>query len=163
MKRFYMLTIIFISIYFSVSNTIAQDQVPMRGPAAERIEQYKKIRLMEAVEMSEETSIRFFSRYHAHEDNMRAIAKERNVLIDRLQQLNQSKASDEDIEKVINDIGTNEEKVANERANFLKELKGVISTKQIADFIIFERNFNRNLRDLMRDIAKERWDRRKGN
>ena len=137
----------------------AQDPGSMRGPAAERIAQYKKIRLMETLQMNEDVSIRFFARYNKHEDNIRAIGKEHNELIDQLQNLSRSNASDADINKVIKDIRMSEEKILEERSKFIEELNGVLSTKQIAEYIVFERNFNKNLRELMRDIAKERWDR----
>ena len=143
-------------IMYSVG--IAQDQMPLRGPAAERITHYKKIRLMEAVKMNEETSIRFFSRYNTHEENIRTIGKERNELIDRLQDLNTSKADDAEIESVIKDIKMTEEKILEERVKFIDGLKDILSLKQISEFIVFERNFNKNLRELMRDVAKDRWN-----
>ena len=54
-----------------------------------------------------------------------------------------------------------EEKIAETRSKFLEELKEVISIKQIAQYVVFERNFNKNLREIMRDIAKERWNRQR--
>ena len=68
--------------YFSL---LAQDQLPMRGPGAERIEQFKKVRLIEVMNMDEETSIRFFARYNKHLESMRTIQKDHNALIDQLQ------------------------------------------------------------------------------
>jgi len=54
------LNLLLISIFFMIAKVVAQDQLPMHGPAAERIAQYKKLRLMEVVQMNEETSVRFF-------------------------------------------------------------------------------------------------------
>ena len=54
-----------------------------------------------------------------------------------------------------------EEKIAETRLKFLEELKGVISIKQVGEFVVFERNFNRNLRDIMQDIARGRWNRQR--
>ena len=62
---------------------------------------------------------------------------------------------------MIKDIGMSEEKIAETHSKFLGELKSVISIKQVAEYVVFERNFNKNLRDIMRDIAKERWNRQK--
>ena len=64
------------------SNLLAQDQPPSRGPGAERIEQFKKVRLMEVLKMDEETSIRFFARYDKFLEGLRAVQKEHNALID---------------------------------------------------------------------------------
>ena len=155
--------VILISVIFLQLNAAAQDQMPLQGPAAERIVQYKKMRLMEVVQMNEETSIRFFSRYSKREENIRTIGKERNELIDQLQKLIKSKSTDAKMENVIKDIGMCEEKVFEERTKFIEELRDVLSVKQLSQFIVFERNFNKNLRELMRDVAKDRWNKKKDN
>jgi uncharacterized protein (DUF2342 family) len=142
------------------TDLIAQDQPPTRGPAAERIEQFKKVRLMEVVKMDEETSVRFFARYNKYEETLRTIQKDHNALVDQLQDLTKSNANNSDIEQAIKDIGMSEEKIAETRSKFLEELKGVLSLKQVAEYVVFERNFNKNLREIMRDIAKERWNHR---
>jgi Spy/CpxP family protein refolding chaperone len=115
---------------------------------------------MEVVQMNEETSVRFFARYNKHEENISAIGRERNELIDQLQKLNRSNSNDASLENVITDIGMSEEKVLEERAKFMKELRDILTLKQLSQFIVFERNFNKNLRELMRDVARDRWNRR---
>ncbi len=154
----------FAVLIFAIAVTVtlfAQDQPPMRGPGAERIEQFKKIRIMEALKMDDETSIKFFTCYNKHTEAMRVIQKDHNALIDKLQDLCNSNANNSDIEQAIKDVEMSEEKIAETRSKFLDELKGIISIKQIAEYIVFERNFNKNLREIMRDIAKERWNRQR--
>jgi hypothetical protein len=152
------------AVFFALavsSILIAQDQPPMRGPGAERIEQFKKVRLLEVMNLDEETSIRFFARYNKHMETLRMIQKDHNELIDQLQRFNTSNANSAEIEPVIKNIEMSEEKIAETRSKFLEELKEVISIKQIAQYVVFERNFNKNLREIMRDIAKERWNRQR--
>lgn len=161
MKKLHVVALIFTLSLMICTILLAQDQPPMRGPAAERIDQFKKVRLMETLKMDEETSIRFFSRYNKYTESLRTIQKEHNELVDQLQKLNNSNASNSEIEQAIKDIGMIEEKIAETRSKFLVELKEVISIKQIAEYVVFERNFNRNLREIMRDIARERWNRQK--
>jgi hypothetical protein len=161
MKYMRAVSIVFIVLLMIFSNLTAQDQLPMRGPAAERIEQFKKVRLMEVLKMDEETSIRFFARYSKYAETLRSIQKDHNTLIDQLQGLSKSDANNADIERVIKDIGMSEEKIAETRSKFLQELKDVISIKQIAEYVVFERNFNKNLREIMQDIARERRNRQR--
>ena len=160
MKWMHIVSLIIIAPLMISTDLIAQDQLPTRGPAAERIEQFKKVRLMEVLKMDEETSIRFFARYNKYEETLRTIQKDHNALIDQLQDLTKSNANNSDIEQAIKDIGMSEEKIAETRSKFLEELKGVLSLKQVAEYVVFERNFNKNLREIMRDIAKERWNHR---
>jgi hypothetical protein len=160
MKGMDRIFLLIISTMMLCINLLAQDQFPARGPAAERIEQFKKVRLMEVLKMDEETSIRFFARYNKYEETLRGIQKDHNTLIDQLQDLTKTNANNSDMELAIKDIGLSEEKIAETRSKFLDELKGVLSVKQVAEYVVFERNFNKNLREIMRDIAKERWNHR---
>ena len=154
---------IFTMLVLTFAYGSAQDQAPMRGPGAERIEQFKKVRLMETLKMDDETSIRFFSRYNKYMESLHAIQKDHNTLVDQLQKLTASNANNPDIEQAIKDIVMSEEKIAETRSKFLEELKGVISVKQIGEYVVFERNFNRNLREIMRDIARGRGNRQREN
>ncbi len=139
----------------------AQEEYRRPGPGAERIEQFKKMRLMDALKMDEDTSIRFFARYNKHLETMREFGKNRNDRIDQLQKLIQSDANDDDITKAINEITILDGKMMDERSRFLSELKDVLTVKQLGRYIVFERNFNQNLRELMRDVARDRWQHRR--
>jgi hypothetical protein len=160
MRIIRVLNLLLIFVFIVSAQMTAQDQLPLRGPAAERIGQYKKLRLMEVVQMDEETSIRFFARYNKHEENIRTLGMERNELIDQLQKLNKSNSKDAALENVIKEIGMSEEKVLEEHAKFIEELREILSVKQLSQFIVFERNFSKNLRELIRDVARDRWNRR---
>jgi hypothetical protein len=160
MNMLHIFIVIFCLSFLPLMHSDAQDQLPLKGPAAERIAHYKKIRLMEAVPMNEETSVRFFARYQKHEENIRIIGKERNTFIDQLQDMIKSNAKEADMENTIKDIGMSEEKVLEEHTKFIEDLKDILSIKQISEYIVFERNFNKNLRELMRDVARDRWNRR---
>ena len=124
---------IFTMLVLTFAYGSAQDQAPMRGPGAERIEQFKKVRLMETLKMDDETSIKFFSRYNKYMESLRTIQKDHNTLVDQLQKLTASNANNPDIEQAIKDIVMSEEKIAETRSKFLEELKGVISVKQIGE------------------------------
>jgi len=136
-------------------------QETRRGPAAERIEQFRKIRLMEALKMDEETSVRFFSRYDKHMEALHAIGKDRAALVDQLQLLIRQNKSDAELEKTMSDIAANDEKASAERERFLTDIRDILPLKKVAEYIVFERNFNQNLREIMREIAAGRWNRGK--
>jgi len=144
-------------IVFPVFCSAASGQeMPIGGPARERIEQFKKIRLMEMLKLDEETSIKFFARYNKHQDQLREITTKRDGLVDQLAALRKANAADAEYEKVFKEIQSAESRIIEERSKFLQDLKSVISTKQVAEYIVFERNFNRQLMQLMREMAGER-------
>jgi DNA repair exonuclease SbcCD ATPase subunit len=144
-----------------VSPSLSQQREQFRrGPGAERIEQFKKIRMMEAMKLDEETSIRFFARYNKHQESLQALHAQRETHLQNLESLRRQNASDEQLLKAVRDFRSLDGAVVDARARFLDELREVLNVRQIADYVAFEENFNRYLRELMRDIQRERTDRR---
>ncbi|MBI5464383.1 MAG: hypothetical protein HY966_05460 [Ignavibacteriales bacterium] len=138
-------------------SAFGQDQLPPGpGPAMQRVEAYKKIKLMEVLKLDEQTAIKFFSRYNTHSESIRELNQRRNALVDQLQAMGRTKAGDAEIEKVIKQLINSESELLDVRTKFFTELKEVLSIKQIAEFIVFERNFNQNIREMLRDLARER-------
>ncbi|HTR81552.1 MAG TPA: hypothetical protein VMM58_07960 [Bacteroidota bacterium] len=141
-------------------NGSAQSQ-PRHGdrsqwPAYDRIESYKKVRMLEALKLGEDQSVKFVSRYDRHQATMRQFEKDRNQLIDKLDSLSQTDVSDADYDQIFSSLLDIDKKVADERRIFLFQLKDVLSQKQIAQYIVFERNFVQELRQAMRDVQRER-------
>lgn len=145
---------------FVASGLLAQEPMPMDRQAAARLEQLKKIRLMEILKMEEEPSLRFFSRYNKHEEEMRGFEQRRNSLIDRLQQMREQDATDADLQKLTNELRTVGEDAYKTREKYLDDISRVLTPKQFVDYIIFDRTFLRNLREMMRDVQRERMQRR---
>jgi hypothetical protein len=150
MKRLsLLLTIVFVPL-------VAQEQLPMRGPGAERIEQFKKIRMMEVLRLDEETSLRFIARYNKHQEALRSIGTNRDSLIDELEVYRRRNASESDYEKIFKALTNLGHDAVRERERFLSDLKTILTTKQIAEYLTFERRFYQNLRETMREIQQER-------
>ncbi|HEY6953507.1 MAG TPA: hypothetical protein VI758_13960 [Bacteroidota bacterium] len=144
-----------VAVVCCVAVTYSQDG-PNQFRAQQRVEQFKKLRMIEALKLDEETSVRFFAKYSKHEDALRGINKERNDLIDRLQEMRKSNADAAGMEKLFHELTALDSKQAEARQSFLEDIKSVLSTQQIADFIVFERDFARNIRQLMQEMARER-------
>jgi hypothetical protein len=126
------------------------------GPPAQRVEQFKKLRLIEALKLDEETSVRFFAKYAKHEEAMRKINVDREAFVNSLEDMRRPGASDAEIDKVVKELIGMDAKVTEERTRFYEDIKGVLSMRQVADLLVFERNFSRNLRQLMQEMTRER-------
>lgn len=140
----------------------AQEPLPFRGPAAERIEQYKKIRMMELLKLEEETSIRFFARYNRYHDGLREVGNRRDALIDELQLMRRRNATDADYQKVLKDLRGLVTPTVELREKYFDDLGKILTPKQFAEYLIFERNFVNNLREIIRDMQQDRMQQRKG-
>ena len=130
----------------------------MRGPAAERVEQWKKIRMMEVLKLDEETSIRFFNRYNKHQEEMQQVQQQREEVLRRLESLRRLDASDAEYDKTLQDFRATEGKALEARDRFWKELRVILTVKQFASYVVFEGTFNRSLRELMRDTQQQRME-----
>lgn len=140
----------------AVGLLFGQEGGPGQFRAVQRVEQFKKLRMIEALKLDENTSVLFFAKYSKHEDAMKEINKQRNDLIDQLQETRKSDSDGTPMEKIFSDLTALDSKQADERQRFLTDIKTVLSTQQIADLIIFERNFARNVRQMMQEMARER-------
>lgn len=132
-----------------------QDQ-PDHFGAAQRVQQFKKLRMIEALKLDDETSTRFFTKYNKHEEIVRDINKQRDGFLDELQGMRKTSASDAEMEKVIANLSALDAKQLDERTRFATDLKTVLTTSQLADLLLFERNFARNVRQMMQEMARER-------
>ncbi len=136
---------------------VSQDQRPVRGPGAQRVEQLKKLRMQESMALDEETSIRFFARYNEHQEDLRKVGKKRADLIDGLEALIRKNATESELDARLKEISKVEGQVIEVRLKFIEKLGDILTKDQIARYVVFERNFNQDLRDLMRDAAQDRW------
>lgn len=132
---------------------------PILGPGAQRVEQLKKVRMMEVLKLDEETWIRFFSRYNKYQDELREIARRREEVVRGMASLRKTGAGDSELEKAIQDLRAVDGRWLEARDRYWKELRGILSVKQLADYLLFENNFNRYLRELMRETQRERMQR----
>lgn len=136
---------------------MSQDQRPMRGPGGERVEQLKKLRMQEALALDEETSIRFFARYNEHQDELRSVGKKRADLIDDLQSLVKKNAPESEVDAKLKEVVKAEREAIEVRQRFVEKLGDILTKHQIARYVVFERSFNQDLRELMRESAQQRW------
>ncbi len=140
------------------SSLLAQPERGARSqqPAMDRIESWKKVRMLESLKLEEDQSVKFIAKYNKHQDAMHEYEKARNDLVDKLDTQSKSDAGDEEYIQTFNALLEIDKKISGERIRFLAELKELLSNKQIAQFIVFERNFAQELRKAVRDVQRER-------
>jgi hypothetical protein len=149
-----LLTIASVAICFVTVS--AQDaQPPVQGRAAERVEQFKKIRIMEVLGLDEQSSIKFFARYNKNLEVMKDLRQKQIQTLARIQNLRKGKASDSDYAKVVTELRSLEDQVNQTKSHYIDDLKDVLTNKQLAEYLVFELRFQQNLRDLVRDVQQK--------
>jgi hypothetical protein len=160
MKRLYTFLASFFFLVF-VNGNFAYSQdgrqgSPFGGPGAAKFEQFKKMRIIEALHLDDETAIRFVTKYNKFTEEMRDAGKKRNEVIARLDDALKNKASEETLDKIIKEFLVCDDRAGDIRNKFYQDLREVFSMKQLAQFIVFEKNFNQNIREIMREMTQER-------
>lgn len=164
MTRLFVLKCVMISVLLfalqvaSAQRMSAQRRGPDRAPEQrmERLQHLKKLRLMEVLKLNEEESIRFFTRYNKFEEELRDLEHERNDIIDDLETQLKEGQKVESLEKGFDDLFALGQKVVDARIRFYKEVRGMLTPQQVARLIVFERNFTRDLREIIQDVQRER-------
>lgn len=123
----------------------------MRG----KFEQLEKIKLIEALGMNEETTLRFFARRSEHQKQQQEIQDKIDKKIEDLDVIFKSGrvVTIEELKSDINEITTLQSQLEKNRVEFINSLSDILSYEQIAKLLIFERKFRDEVRRL---IMKER-------
>jgi hypothetical protein len=134
----------------------AQEYRPLRREAMERLESLKKVRMLESVKLSEEDGLRLVNKYSKHRDEIMQLEKERADILDKLEKQYQTNASDDEYRNTFMELVKAEQKLSETRINYLNNLKEVLAAKQLAEYLLFERSFAKEIREMARKIRKER-------
>ncbi len=122
----------------------------------ERIEHFKKVRLIEILDMKEEQSVRFFARLNEHESTKRDLVKEKMETLDKIDRLVRNHADDKEFAEQFVAVASVNAKISQEDGRFFDSLSDILSAEQRGKYLLFERHFERELREAMRDVQRRR-------
>lgn len=137
-----------------------QGNHPMRHGAMKKIRELEKVKLIEALNLNEENTLKFFARRNQQQNDLKELENHLDGVLDDLQdELNKGKdASESNLKKLTDDFYNVTTEIHKNRNEFLASLKDILTTDQIARLIVFDRNFREEMREI---LMKERM-RRKG-
>ena len=129
------------------------------GPMPERLERFKKMRMIEVLDLNEEDAVRFTAKRNAHEKKMREMMDGRREAVDAVEEKVRDKADAQEYQKIIDKILDIDQQMFAERRRFQDELRHTLTAEQFAKFVVFERNFEKHLRDAMDEMRRDRMER----
>jgi len=132
-----------------------------RKALMKRIEQLKVWRLTERLNLSEEQSVKFFPKYKTYQQKFAAHFEQMHEQMKALRAMKKSNASETEIDAKINDFLNTQAAMPKLLREHIKEFRQVLSAHQIAELILFERDFMRDLKGLLRKSHRhgDRFDR----
>jgi Spy/CpxP family protein refolding chaperone len=133
-----------------------------RGEVRKRIELIRMWKLTEELNLTEETGTKLFPILHKYDEKRMELHKERRNTMNELRKaLKDEATTDEAIEAAMDKW----EKSAFAEFDLMRqqreELKGVLSPRQQAKFVLFQRKFHREIRKIISE-ARERRRRPRG-
>jgi hypothetical protein len=123
-------------------------------PRWNRIEEFKKLKMIEELNLSEEESVKFFAKHNLMTNQYKEIEKQKNKCVTKLEKMLSEQASDSDIKKEVDNFLSIEQKIFKNKSAFISDVEKIIGQKKVASYIIFENNFHKELQKIMRDSRK---------
>jgi len=124
------------------------------GGRPERLEKFRKMRLIEVLKLDEEEAVRFFAKQSFHEDKIHDLMKTRNETLDLVEKLVQDKGDLKELGKAADRMKLTDSEIFSERQRYQDELRQFLTAVQFGKFIVFERDFGRQVRDAMQEMRQ---------
>ncbi len=140
MKKYYFFLLLF-AFVFTLNGQDKRDQRPF-----EKIEQLEKAKLIEVLDLDEETAVKFFARRNEHHKVQRDLMRNRQNLLEDLEKNIKDKISkDAYYTEQVNKIFEIDKQMSVEKQNFIRSLGDILNPQQIAKFAVFEFKFRREI------------------
>jgi septal ring factor EnvC (AmiA/AmiB activator) len=159
-----LVSLIFLMFFFSsIANAQMDDRPPGmpegRPGGMKKIEQLEKIKLIEVLDMDEETTLKFFARRNAHNEKVKQLIDQSKKQLDAIDDKLKEKPVDEkELNSMIDKYFAEEKEIGKEKEAFIRSLSDILSVTQMAKLVVFEKKFRDEIRDI---LFKTRMDRRK--
>ncbi len=116
-----------------------------------KIEQLEKIKLIEALNLTEEQSVRFFARRNEHRKEIEKLEKRSDDLIqameDKLKEQKESNINEQ--KKLLSDFLDIRIQIENKRKQFILSLNDILTVEQITRLVVFEKQFRDEIRKIL--------------
>lgn len=121
-----------------------------------KLEQLEKIKLIESLDMDEETSVRFFSRRNDFKKEMEIIENRNEEILSELEGTFSSKEKNIDVKRtqLLNELMENRRNIETKRQQFIVALKDIFTNEQTCKYVVFEKRFKDEIRNALMDIKR---------
>ncbi|HEX9253045.1 MAG TPA: hypothetical protein VF870_12435 [Ignavibacteriaceae bacterium] len=149
----YKLCMMVVAVVLLNSISFSQEMRERGMKNRDKLEQLEKIKLIETLDLDEETSIRFFARRNDSRGEIQDLERKADDIIFELEKsFNSSdKNQDEKYKKLISEMLKIRESIESKRNQFIKSLDDILTKEQIAKLIVFEKKFRDEIRNVLFD------------
>ncbi len=123
------------------------------GEPGKKLEQLEKVKLIEYMNLDEATMVKLFTRRNDHRKLMDDRGDMAEDLIDKMEKLiddNKNGSKNAEISAAIAEYNAFMEETQKLQRGFITSLADILPPESLAKYIVFERNFRKELRELLR-------------
>ena len=144
-----LLSILFI-LSFVFSNYGQGYSHRMQREGRGKIEELEKIKLIDALQMNEETTLRFFARRSEFQNKLHGLSEKADQQLEKISDYvkKDGDKNSTELKKMINDYLSYGEAIAKEKTNFIDSLSDILTYDQISKLLVFEKKFREELRNI---------------
>lgn len=158
MRKLFFLFVIFFLVVSTIKSQTGERHKRESKPL-QKIEQWVEVKLIEVLNLDEETAVRFFARRNEFQKKMKEILDQKDRVIQNIEDeiRSGSQTSDAAYKEQIGNILSLESRITKERENFLKSLSDLFTTQQIAKLVVFESKFRKEIRERLIERGRGRF------
>ncbi len=128
---------------------VAQDEPGPEGKGRERLEQLRRVKLIDALDLNEEQALRLSVREKEFRESERALMDKRKAAIQDLEKLIADKADDTVLKEQLSRLEELNTRIVRDKHGFLLSLTDFLSMQQVAKIVVFEQHFSSEVRRLL--------------
>ena len=135
--------------FFGIPQKMHDKQNKQRG----KLEQLERIKLIDALELDEETAVRFFARRNQSKKEVDELEKRSDEIMIQLESTLVTEDSKQ-IEKqksLVAELLKTRQQIEAEKQKFITSLSDILTTEQVVKLVIFEKRFREEIRDVLFD------------
>jgi Spy/CpxP family protein refolding chaperone len=140
---------------------LAYAQPLPRERVRKQIETIRMWKLTEALNLTQEQSMRFFPLFNQFQRESRRLDQERNRLLDRLKDvLGEERPKEKEMSDLIKRLKENRTKKEEGQRDFWLQASRILTIRQRAELLIFQRDFEKRIREIIKGIREHQRERR---
>ena len=128
-----------------------QERRHHNSDAFKKLEELEKIKIIEALGLNEQTTLRFFARRNTYREEQRKLIQDESGLLNQMDELvkRDTSGNNPEYKKLIEQYLDIENKMVQKRANFIGSLSDILTNQQICKLLIFEKKFREEIRNVI--------------
>ncbi len=149
-------SLIILLMIISQADVFSQQRMHRMQEGRDRLETLRQVRMIEALDLDEETAARLTVLDKERQAQTRELQRQIDDLHDELEAALDEDESEAELRAIRSKIEEKRNALHENRTRFYRDAEEYLTPRQMAELMVFERNFTRDIRQYMREAQRER-------